>query len=68
MYKRQVYICYVEYPGYLDLTSGEFTSVEKTIASLVEERREQADPMTASGLKKYMNMVRNISKGLTYAA
>ena len=63
-----VYICYVEYPGYLDLTSGEFTSVEKTIASLVEERREQADPMTASGLKKYMNMVRNISKGLTYAA
>lgn len=63
-----VYICYIEYPGYLDLESGEFTSVEKTIASLVEERREQADPITASGLKKYVNIVRNIRKGLTYAA
>ncbi len=63
-----VYICYIEYPGYLDLGSGEFTSVEKTIAALVEERRLQVDDITASGLKKYVNIVRNIRKGLTYAA
>ena len=63
-----VFICYIEYPGYLDIGSGEFTSVEKTIASLVEERQKQSDPITASGLKKYANIVRNIKKGLTYAA
>ncbi len=63
-----VYICYIEYPGYLDIESGEFTSVEKTIAALVEERQRQSDSLTASGLKKYVNIVRNIRKGLTYAA
>lgn len=63
-----VYICYIEYPGYLDLESGEFTSVEKTIASLVEEREMQSDSITTTGLKKYVNIVRNIRKGLTYAA
>ena len=63
-----VYICYIEYPGYLDIESGEFTSVEKTIASLVVERQQQSGSITASGLKKYVNIVRNIRKGLTYAA
>ena len=63
-----VYICYIEYPGYLDLESGEFTSVEKTIASLVEEREKQSGSITATGIKKYVNIVRNIRKGLTYAA
>ena len=63
-----VYICYIEYPGYLDIESGEFTSVEKTIASLVKERQKQSDSITTTGLKKYVNIVRNIRKGLTYAA
>ena len=63
-----VYICYIEYPGYLDIESGEFTSVEKTIASIVEEREMQRHSITATGIKKYVNIVRNIKKGLTYAA
>ena len=63
-----VYICYIEYPGYLDIESGEFTSVEKTIASIVEEREMQRHSITATGIKKYVNIVRNIRKGLTYAA
>ena len=63
-----VYICYIEYPGYLDIESGEFTSVEKTIASIVEEREMQCHSITATGIKKYVNIVRNIKKGLTYAA
>jgi len=63
-----VYICYIEYPGYLDIESGEFTTVEKTIASIVEERKTQCDSLTATGIKKYVNIVRNIRKGLTYAA
>ncbi len=63
-----VYICYIEYPGYLDIESGEFTSVEKTIASIVEERERQRHVITATGIKKYVNIVRNIKKGLTYAA
>lgn len=63
-----VYICYIEYPGYLDLESGEFTSVERTIAALVDERDRQTGSITVTGLKKYVNIVRNIRKGLTYAA
>ncbi len=63
-----VYISYVEYPAYLDITSGEFTSVENTIAALVEERLQSAGSLTATGLEKYVNIVRNIRKGLTYAA
>ena len=63
-----VFISYIEYPGYLDIESGEFTSVEKTIAALVEERRQCNGSITATGLKKYANIVRNIRKGLTYAA
>ena len=63
-----VYICYIVYPGYLDIESGEFTSVEKTIKALVEERSRSSISMTATGLKKYVNIVRNIRKGLTYAA
>ena len=60
-----VYICYIVYPGYLDIESGEFTSVEKTIKALVEERSRSSISMTATGLKKYVNIVRNIRKGLT---
>ena len=63
-----VYICYIEYPGYLDIESGEFTSVEKTVASIIEEREKQCHSITATGIKKYVNIVRNIRKGLTYAA
>ncbi len=63
-----VYICYIEYPGYLDIESGEFTSVEKTVASIIEEREKQCHSITATGIKKYVNIVRNIKKGLTYAA
>ena len=63
-----VYICYIVYPGYLDIDSGEFTSVEKTIAALVQERQQSSGSMTTTGLKKYVNIVRNIRKGLTYAA
>ena len=63
-----VYISYVEYPAYLDIESGEFTSVEKTIDALVEERLQSAGSLTATGLEKYANIVRNIRKGLTYAA
>jgi len=63
-----VYICYIVYPSYLDIKSGEFTSVEKTIAALVEERAHSSGSMTATGLKKYANIVRNIRKGLSYAA
>ncbi len=63
-----VFICYVKYPAYLDIASGEFTSVEKTIAALVDERLQSAGSLTDTGLKKYVNIVRNIRKGLTYAA
>jgi capsular polysaccharide export protein len=63
-----VYISYIEYPSYLDIESGEFTSVEKTIAALLKERNGTASSLTAGGFGKYVNMVRNIKKGLTYAA
>ncbi|MEM7258699.1 MAG: capsular polysaccharide biosynthesis protein [Pseudomonadota bacterium] len=63
-----VYISYILYPSYLDVESGEFTSAEKTIDSLLKERTNTAGSLTATGLEKYVNMVRNIKKGLTYAA
>ncbi len=63
-----VYICYIDYPSYLDIESGEMTSVEKTIDALVKERELNSGSITAKGLKKYVNIVRNIRKGLTYAA
>ncbi len=63
-----VYLCYIEYPSYLDIESGEMTSVEKTIYALVKEREMNSGSITAKGLKKYVNIVRNIRKGLTYAA
>lgn len=63
-----VYISYILYPSYLDVESGEFTSAEKTIESLLQERKRTVGSLTATGLEKYVNMVRNIKKGLTYAA
>lgn len=63
-----VYISYIQYPAYLDIASGEFTSVEKTISALIGERAASRGSMTATGLKKYVNIFRNIRKGLTYAA
>ncbi len=63
-----VYISYIRYPAYLDIDSGEFTSVEKTISAILAEREETRNPITATGLRKYVNIVRNIRKGLTYAA
>ena len=63
-----VYLTYIEYPTYLDIDSGEFTNVEKTVAALVAERKRNTVSVTASGLKKYVNIARNIKKGLTYAA
>lgn len=63
-----VYISYIEYPTYLDIGCGEFTSVEKTISAILAEREDVRSPITATGLKKYVNIVRNIKKGLTYAA
>lgn len=63
-----VYISYVKYPAYLDIASGEFTSVEKTISALIGERAASRGSLTATGLKKYVNIFRNIKKGLTYAA
>ena len=63
-----VYLTYIEYPTYLDIDSGEFTSVEKTVTAMVTERKRNTVPITASGVKKYVNIARNIKKGLTYAA
>lgn len=63
-----VYISYIKYPAYLDITSGEFTSVEKTISALIKEREVSRGSMTATGLRKYVNIFHNIKKGLTYAA
>ncbi len=63
-----VYISYILYPSYLDIESGEFTSAEKTVMSLVNQRNHTAGSLTAAGLEKYVNIVRNIKKGLTYAA
>ncbi|OED35514.1 hypothetical protein AB833_30325 [Chromatiales bacterium (ex Bugula neritina AB1)] len=63
-----VYISYIRYPSYLDIASGEFTSVENTISAVQAERADISDSMTATGLKKYVNIARNIKKGLTYAA
>lgn len=63
-----VYISYIQYPAYLDIASGEFTSVEKTISALIGERATIKGSMTATGLKKYVKIIHNIRKGLTYAA
>ena len=63
-----VYISYIHYPAYLDIASGEFTTVEKTISALIFERERIKGSMTATGLKKYVNIFHNIRKGLTYAA
>ncbi len=63
-----VFISYIEYPGYLDIESGEMTSVEKTIFALINERKKNGQSLTVNGLKKYVNIVRNIRKGLSYAA
>ncbi len=63
-----VFISYIRYPSYLDIDSGEFTSVENTISALEAERADCTDSMTATGLRKYVNIARNIKKGLTYAA
>lgn len=63
-----VYISYIQYPAYLDIASGEFTSVEKTISALIGERAAIKGSMTATGLKKYVKIIHNIRKGLTYAA
>jgi len=63
-----VYISYIHYPAYLDIASGEFTTVEKTISALIHERERITGSMTATGLKKYVNIFHNIRKGLTYAA
>jgi len=63
-----VYISYILYPGYLDLGSGEFTSIEKTICALIKERDEYRGNINVTGIRKYVNIVRNIKKGLTYAA
>ena len=63
-----VYISYIHYPAYLDIASGEFTTVEKTISALILERERIKGSMTATGLKKYVNIFHNIRKGLTYAA
>lgn len=63
-----VYISYIKYPAYLDIASGEFTSVEKTISALIGERAAIKGSMTATGLKKYVKIIHNIRKGLTYAA
>lgn len=63
-----IYISYIRYPAYLDITSGEHVKVEQTVDALLSERRAVSSPLAEAGLRKYVNIVRNIKKGLTYAA
>lgn len=63
-----IYISYIRYPAYLDISSGEHVSVEQTVEALLSEKRAATSPITEAGIKKYVNIVRNIKKGLTYAA
>jgi len=63
-----IYISYIKYPAYLDIASGERVSVEQTVEALLSERRAATSPITEAGLGKYVKIVRNITKGLTYAA
>ena len=63
-----IYISYIRYPAYLDIGSGEHVKVEQTVDALLSERRAVSSPLAEAGLRKYVNIVRNIKKGLTYAA
>lgn len=63
-----IYISYLHYPAYLDIASGEHVNVEQTVEALLLERRASTSPITEAGIRKYVNIVRNIKKGLTYAA
>ena len=63
-----MYISYIRYPAYLDIASGEHVKVEQTVDALLSERRAVSSPLAEAGLRKYVNIVRNIKKGLTYAA
>lgn len=63
-----IYISYIRYPAYLDISSGEHVNVEQTVEALLSEKRAATSPITEAGIKKYVNIVRNIKKGLTYAA
>jgi capsular polysaccharide export protein len=63
-----IYISYIRYPSYLDIASGEHVRVEQTVDALLSERRATTSPITEAGIRKYVNIVRNIKKGLTYAA
>lgn len=63
-----IFLSYVHYPAYLDIDSGEHVRVEKTIEALLSERQTASGPITETGIKKYVNIVRNIRKGLTYAS
>ncbi len=63
-----IFVSYIRYPAYLDIASGEHVSVEQTVKALLSEKHAATSPITEAGIRKYVNIVRNIKKGLTYAA
>ncbi len=59
-----VYLCLVEYPTYLDLSSGEFIAVEQLIHSL--SMTHDLPLSVTSGWSRWMNKLSNVANALQY--
>lgn len=62
-----VYMAMIEYPRYVDLSTGEFTTPEDLVLTIEKQKQAMNKNSSSGWTKRKLNKVVNIVKGLRYA-